>query len=92
MSADSDSRSTSSTAGSDGIPTVNTPGSSPVVRGGYSLEEWAHKIDALIQEAEDDGYVVFLLDDSGRSNLMIGPDNWDYENPQTDVFIRDISL
>lgn len=92
MSADSNSRSTSSTAGSDGIPTESTPGSPPAVHGGYSPEEWAHKIDVLIQEAEDDGYVVFCLDDSGRSNLMIGPNNWDYENPQTDVFIRDISL
>lgn len=92
MSADSDFQSTSSTAESGGTPTVNTHGSRPVVRGGYSPEEWAHKINALIQEAEDDGYVVFFSDDSGRSSLMIGPHNWDYENSQTDVFIRNICL
>lgn len=92
MSADSDSRYTSSTAESGGTPTVNTHGSPPVARGGYSPEEWAHKIRSVIEEAESDGYVVFCSCGCEVDGLYIGPEGWDYENPQSDVLIRSVPL
>lgn len=61
MSADSDSRYTSSTAESGGTPTVNTHGS-PRAVGGWTPEEWADRIRQDIDHCQDDlpGHVICI--------------------------------